>query len=153
MERQFRELQLEQMDALLTSWRATQISSRPKLGWVRAIRESLGMSAVAFARRLGMSDAGVHKLEKAEASDSITLASLRKMAEALDCELQYVLLPRTSLKQHLIDRAKLVVNEQISPIRQSMAREGQSVKESQNKFHYEIAIKELLEGSRRELWK
>ncbi len=77
MERQFRELQLEQMDALLTSWRAAQISSRPKLGWVRAIRESLGMSAVAFARRLGMSDAGAHKLEKAEASDSITLASLR----------------------------------------------------------------------------
>jgi len=53
----------------------------------------------------------------------------------------------------LIDRAKLVVNEQISPIRQSMALEGQSVKESQNKFHYEMAIKELLEGSRRELWK
>jgi predicted DNA-binding mobile mystery protein A len=152
MERKFRELQLEQMDALLASWRAAQISSRPKLGWVRAIRESLGMSAVAFARRLGMSVAGVSKLENAEASDSITLASLRKLADALDCELQYVLLPRTSLKQHLKDRARLVVSEQMRPITQSMALEGQSVEESQNKFHYEMAIKELLEGSRRELW-
>lgn len=41
------------------------------------------MPAAAFARRLGMSHAGVRKLETAEASDAITLASLRKLVAAM----------------------------------------------------------------------
>ena len=101
MDKQFRDLQLHQMDALLETWSAAKLSARPRAGWVRAIRESLGMSAAAFARRLGMTPAGVRKLESAEASDSITLASLRKLAQTLDCELQYALVPRTSLVQQL----------------------------------------------------
>ena len=152
MENQFRDLQLQQMDALLASWRTAQLSTRPRSGWVRAIRESLGMSAAAFARRLGMSHAGVRKLESAEASDAITLASLRKLAEALDCELQYVLLPRTSLKQHVQDRAQAVARERLSPIAHSMSLEDQAVHGSLNKLQLDQAIKELIEGSRRELW-
>lgn len=83
MNKQFRDLQTQQMDALLETWRTAQLSARPRSGWVRAIRESLGMSAAAFARRLGMTPVGVRKLESAEASDAITLASLRKLAQAL----------------------------------------------------------------------
>jgi predicted DNA-binding mobile mystery protein A len=152
MKNPFRDLQLQQMDALLAPCVATPLSARPKVGWVRAIRESLGMSASAFARRLGMSHAGVRKLESAEASDAITLASLRKLAAALDCELQYVLVPRTSLAQHLKDRAQTVAQEQLRPIAHSMALEDQAVTGSLNKLQLDLAVKALLEGSRRELW-
>jgi predicted DNA-binding mobile mystery protein A len=152
MENQFRDLQLQQMDALLAAWKAAQLSPRPRSGWVRAIRESLGMSAAAFARRLGMSHAGVRKLENAEASDAITLASLRKLAEALDCELQYALVPRTSLSQQVKERAESVARERLRPIAHSMALEDQAVQGPLTKLQLELAIKELLEGSRRELW-
>jgi len=152
MKNQFRDLQLQQMDALLASWKATQLSARPRSGWVRAIRESLGMSAAAFARRLGMSHAGVRKLESAEASDAITLASLRKLAEALDCELQYALVPRTSLKQYVQDRAEAIARERLRPISHSMALEDQAVQGPLDKLQLEFAVKDLLEGSRRELW-
>lgn len=152
MKNQFRDLQLQQMDELLTPWRAARLSARPKSGWVRAIRESLGMSAAAFARRLGMSHAGVSRLENSEASDAITLASLRKLAEALDCELQYALVPRTSLAQHVTERAKTVARERLRPIAHSMALEDQAVQEPSSRLQQELTIKELLEGSRRELW-
>ncbi|HQT82267.1 MAG TPA: mobile mystery protein A [Ferrovaceae bacterium] len=152
MIKQFRDLQLQQMDALLKTWKATQLSVRPKSGWVRAIRESLGMSAAAFARRLGMTPAGVRKLESAEASDAITLASLRKLAQALDCELQYALVPRTSLVQQVKNQAETVARERLRPIAHSMALEDQAVQEPQNKLQLELAIKDLIEGSRRELW-
>jgi predicted DNA-binding mobile mystery protein A len=152
MIKQFRDLQLQQMDALLKTWKATQLSVRPKSGWVRAIRESLGMSAAAFARRLGMTPVGVRKLESAEASDAITLASLRKLAQALDCELQYALVPRTSLVQQVKNRAETVARERLRPIAHSMALEDQAVQEPQNKLQLELAIKDLIEGSRRELW-
>lgn len=152
MEIQFRDLQLQQMDALLDAWKAAQLGARPRSGWVRAISESLGMSAAAFARRLGMSHAGVRKLENAEASDVITLASLRKLAEALDCELQYALVPRTSLAQQVKDQAKSVAQERLRPIAHSMALEDQAVQGSLAKLQLELAVKELLKGSRRKLW-
>jgi predicted DNA-binding mobile mystery protein A len=152
MNKQFRDLQTQQMDALLETWRTAQLSARPRSGWVRAIRESLGMSAAAFARRLGMTPVGVRKLESAEASDAITLASLRKLAQALDCELQYALVPRNRLQQQVRDRAEMVARERLRPIAHSMALEDQAVQGPQNKLQLEAAIKELIEGSRRELW-
>ena len=152
MNKQFRDLQTQQMDALLETWRTAQLSARPRSGWVRAIRESLGMSAAAFARRLGMTPVGVRKLESAEASDAITLASLRKLAQALDCELQYALVPRNSLLQQVRDRAEMVARERLRPIAHSMALEDQAVQGPQNKLQLEVAIKDLIEGSRRELW-
>ncbi len=152
MDKQFRELQLQQMDALLGPWKSAQLCVRPKSGWVRAVRETLGMSAAAFARRLGMSHAGVRKLEAAEASDAITLATLRKLAQALDCELLYALVPRTSLSQQLQDRAQAVAEERLLPIAHSMALEDQAVTGPSNKLQFDRAVQEILEGSRRELW-
>jgi hypothetical protein len=37
----------------------------------------------------------VQQLEKAEASDRITLAALRRVGEAMGCELVYALVPKT----------------------------------------------------------
>ena len=149
---QLRDLKLQQMDAQLAPWKEAHLSARPASGWVCAIREALGMSAAAFARRLGMSHAGVRKLEAAEASDAITLARLRKLAAALDCELHYALVPRTNLELQLHDRAEFVAKERLRPITHSMALEDQAVNSSHNKLQLALASKELLEGSRRELW-
>lgn len=152
MDKQFRDLQLQQMDALLSSWKSAQLCARPKSGWVRAVRETLGMSAAAFARRLGISHAGVRKLEASEASDVITLATLRKLAQALDCELQYALVPRTSLTQQIQDRAHAVANEKLLPIAYSMALEDQAMNVPLSKLHFDLAVRELIDGSRRKLW-
>jgi predicted DNA-binding mobile mystery protein A len=152
MKNQFRDLQLYQMDQLLARWTSVRTSPRPRSGWVKSIRESLGMSASALARRLGMSHAGIKKLELAEANDVITLASLRKLAEALDCELHYALVPRTSLAQHIQARAAVVVAERMRPILHTMALEDQAVQDSVNKLQFDSTVKDLIEGSRRGLW-
>ena len=152
MKQQFRDLQLQQMETLLGSWKAAQLSARPRPGWVRAIRDALGMSAAAFSRRLGMSPAGVRKLETAEASDAITLVSLRKLAAALDCELHYALVPRTSLAQQLQHQAETVVKAHLHPIAHSMALEDQAVHGASNQRQINLAVKDLLAGSRRQLW-
>ena len=52
-----------------------------------------------MGQRLGITASGVRKLEQAEAADAITLATLRRVAEALDCELHYALVPRQPLRQ------------------------------------------------------
>jgi predicted DNA-binding mobile mystery protein A len=150
--KRFQELQLRQTDALLSPWRSAQLPARPPSGWSRAIRDALGMTATALARRLGMSDAGVRKLEKAEAEDAITLASLRKLAKALDCELHYALVPRVTLAQRLQDRAMEVAIDRLRPVSHSMSLEDQAVQGDARDAQRELLASELLAGSRRELW-
>ncbi|CAN7146889.1 MULTISPECIES: helix-turn-helix domain-containing protein [unclassified Variovorax] len=110
------------------------------------------MSGAALARRLGLTPAGVRKLEQAEARGTITLASLRKLAQALDCELKYALVPRTSLSQQLQDRALEVARERMYPVSHSMSLEDQKVGEAMSDVQGELPARELLQGSRRELW-
>jgi len=152
MDKRFQDLQLHQMDAILAELRNARLPARPPSGWVRAIRDALGMTAAALARRLGMSHAGVRKLEKAEADEVITLASLRKLADALDCELQYALVPRHSLEQTLKRRALHVARERLRPVAHSMALEDQAVERSMSTVQLELLAREILAGSRRQLW-
>ena len=89
-----KELRLAQMDAVLQDAASHPLPPRPPAGWLRAIREALGMTSGVLAERLGVTASGARKLEQAEAVDAITLGTLRRVAEALDCDLQYALVPR-----------------------------------------------------------
>lgn len=152
MNKKFANLQLYQMDSALSKLRDTRPPSRPGNGWIKAIRESLGMSASALARKLGVTPHSIAKLEKAEADDKITLASLRKLANALDCELQYTLVPRQSLEKILQERAMTVARVRLRPISHSMSLEDQSVDHSVSEKQLELLAKEILDGPRRNLW-
>lgn len=152
MDKRLRGLQVRQMDASLSQWREARLPAHPSVGWSRAIREALGMPAATLARRLGMTSAGVRKLEQAEAGQVITLASLRKLADALDCELQYALVPRKSLAQQLQDRALQVASERLRPVSHSMSLEDQAVQGPARDVQRELLAQELLEGPRRALW-
>lgn len=102
---EFRTLQRKQLDAKLerAGLRAVE---QPRMGWIRAIRAALGMSALQLGKRLGMSPQGVLELEKREVAQTVTLATLRRVADALDAELVVALLPKTSLEVMVRDQAR-----------------------------------------------
>ena len=152
MNKKFANLQLHQIDSALTKLRESPAPIRPSAGWVKTIRESLGMSASALARKLGITPSSIAKLENAEADEKITLASLRKLANALDCELQYSLVPRKLLEEILGERAMTVAKERLRPISHSMSLENQSVDKSARDKQLELLAKEILDGPRRNLW-
>lgn len=64
-------------------------------GWLRTIREALDLTLADQAKRLKITPPAVRSFEQAEAEDRITLASLRRTAAAMDCELVYTLMPRS----------------------------------------------------------
>lgn len=68
--------------------------NRPAHGWLRAVRQALGLSGAALGRTLRVTPSAVQDYEKAEAADTITLATFRRVAAALDCELVVALVPR-----------------------------------------------------------
>lgn len=128
MRREFRSLRLKQLDRALEPYRAGRKELRPAKGWMRAIRQALGISAEELARRLGTSRQLPLQLEKAEAEDRITLKSLRAAANALDCDLVYALVPRADSMQELIEnRVRSQVRERVLAIEHSMALENQAV--------------------------
>src|SRR6266403_836753 len=71
----------------------------PLRGWIKAIREALGMSTLQLAKRLKIKQPSVVALEQSEAKGTIELATLRRVAEALDCTLVYALVPNKPLAQ------------------------------------------------------
>jgi predicted DNA-binding mobile mystery protein A len=145
-------LQSAQIEAALSAWRAAKLPARPAQGWVRAIREALGMPANVYAKKLGITGGGLASLEKAESNQTITLASLHKMADALGCELQYALVPRQSLQEQLRQRAAAQADAQLRPIAHSMALEDQAVLGQARQLQRDMLIQELLSGPRRKLW-
>ena len=110
------------------------------------------MSASALARKLSVTPRNISKLEKAEADEKITLASLRKLASALDCELQYALVPRKSLEELLEDRAISIARDRLCPISHSMSLENQTIDKPTQEKQLQLLAKEILDGPRRNLW-
>lgn len=87
----------QHLDARAQRLRPLARDPRPRRGWIRAIRDALGMSTTELARRLELSQQSVSDLERSEQHETIRLSTLRRVADALDCDLVYALIPRTSL--------------------------------------------------------
>lgn len=153
MKQNFTELKLRQLDATLNRWRSADLPSRPPIGWIKAVREGLGMAAAHLAVRLGVTTSTVTRLETSETDDTITLASLRRAAEALGCELHYALVPKQSLANTLEDRAMTVARRQMSAISHTMALESQATSKDAVEEQTRDLAENLLKGSRRSLWR
>jgi predicted DNA-binding mobile mystery protein A len=84
----------QRMEDALPGYRLGRAAAGEMVSWVRAVRQAVGMPAVEFARRMGVQEREVYRMERAEAKSRIELGSLRRAAEALDCELIYAVTPR-----------------------------------------------------------
>lgn len=100
---------------------------RPSGGWIKAIREALGMSAVQLGDRMGLTRQRIHEIEKAELHGNVTLNSLRKAAEELECSLIYTLVPNAPLEKIVGDRARNIARQDLAHLNQTMALEDQAV--------------------------
>jgi predicted DNA-binding mobile mystery protein A len=99
----------------------------PVRGWIKAVREALGMTTAQLAKRLGIKQPTVVALEQSEAKGTIELATLRRVAEALDCTLVYALVPNKPLEAMVRGRARLFARLRRGPVEHSMLLEDQKV--------------------------
>lgn len=116
----------ELLDAHFKEWQPLRSLARPPRGWVRAVREALGMSAAALGARLGTTAGAVLRLEQSEAADRIQLDTLRRAADALGCDLVYLLVPRRPLTTVVRERASELAHAQVAAVEQTMRLEDQA---------------------------
>ena len=148
-----RELAIEQLDRATAPLRSTS-RSIPKTGWVRAIRTAIGMTSAQLGHRLGVTMQSLLESEKREATGDITLTQLRKIGEALNCDLYYVLVPRAPLSDMVKDRARQLATRDAEELAHSMALEDQQTDRALKERQIESAVQRLLSGRRwSELWR
>ena len=116
----------ELMDSHFDEWQQLRTLARPPRGWVRAVREALGMSTAALGARLGITAGAVTRLEQSEAADRIRLDTLRRAADALGCDLVYLLVPRRPLSAVVQERARELARSQVAAVEQTMLLEDQA---------------------------
>jgi len=127
MKREYRNLRLKQLAASLDSFGNGRHTPRPLKGWLRSVREALGITQRQIADELGITRQSVQDFETAEAGDRITLRNLRRVAEAMGCVLVYSVVPKSGTIQELADREALSkITKRVLSVEHSMALEGQA---------------------------
>jgi predicted DNA-binding mobile mystery protein A len=142
----------QQLDRRFASLRKTNDFARPPRGWIKAIREALGMSTTQLAKRLRVAQTRVSQMEKAEVESAIRLQTLKQVAEALDCTLVYALIPNKPLEEIVHDRAAHIADLQLARTNHTMRLENQALGSPALLAERERLIRQLIEQNPRSLW-
>ena len=126
-----RRLEVGRLDEYFQTLKAESGLSRqvPPRGWIRAMRDALGMSAAQLAKRIGVSRGALYKLEQREASRSIALKQLDRAANAMDCDVFYAIVPRETLEQSIRNQSRKKAETQLYKANVSMGLEAEGVKD------------------------
>lgn len=108
------------------------------------------MSQRDMAARLGVTGAAIAKFERSEDLGTISLATLSKAAEALDCTLVYALVPNTSLGDTVNSRARKIARAELDYVADTMALEKQSIDPEEIDHILEARADEIVDAGR--LW-
>lgn len=144
----FQRLQLKIFDQHVAN---IQICDRPSDGWIRSIRKSIGMSIRQLSERIGVSQQAVSKLEEGELDNAITLKTLRRAAEAMDCKLVYAIVPNQGKLEDIVKKqAYKKAKEIVEPVNHTMLLEDQGVEGVKEKIAETAA--ELVNNLNSKLW-
>lgn len=153
MSDRLKEMVLRQLNDQLEAVLSGEADSLPNEGWIRAIRSALGMTLEQLAEKIGVSHATLHEYEKREAKGTITLASLRKTAEALNCDFVHAFVPRKGDFEDLRERqARLAAEKVVERTSHSMALENQEVSEREKEEEIEDLREEFLSTWDNSIW-
>jgi len=141
-----------QLDKRLSALGNIEGLTCPPRGWVKAVREALGMTTLQLAKRIGVSQPRVVTLEQAESRGAITIERLERAARALDCRLVYALVPRQSLDALVKERALSLAKKRLAATSHTMVLEAQGVEIGDESEQLERLVRQVIERAGSELW-
>jgi predicted DNA-binding mobile mystery protein A len=106
MKAHFDDVALSQVSRRVEEIRKSKDKTSVRGGWINYMRVALGLTLSDLSKIVGLTVATVSQAEKREVEGKITLANLKKMAEAMDCDLVYSFVPRKEIKTFINDKAR-----------------------------------------------
>jgi predicted DNA-binding mobile mystery protein A len=141
-----------QLDKQLNNVKFILNFARPIYGWIKTIRNALGMTSRQFAKRIGVTQARASAIETGEMEDSLTLKSAKEAATALNCKLVYFLIPEKSLEKTVSDQAIKFVKSNIRSVVQTMGLENQGISPADSDDFIKIRAEEILQENAAKIW-
>ncbi|MFM6938478.1 MAG: helix-turn-helix domain-containing protein [Aquirufa sp.] len=146
-------LSYHQLDDQIHAFDNGQRQDRIPGGWIHATRTSIGMTLQQLASRLGLSVPAIKKFEQREQAESISLASLHKVARAMDMELVYYFRPKdTSLEAMMDARIERKAKELMRISDQAMLLENQIIDNKNKEREFNRLISEIKQQKLSSLW-
>lgn len=125
---------------------------RPQKGWIKAIRDALGMTSIQLGSKMGVSSPRILAIEKDEALGNIKLSTLERAASAMGCEMVYMIVPQTSLNEMVNRQAETKAKELLKRVEHSMSLENQSSSEEELSMQMKVLVQKFLKGPQARLW-
>ncbi len=146
-------LSVHQLDDQIRQYVNGQRFDRIPQGWIRSSRTAIGMTLKQLAERLGFSVPAAKNFEMREVDEAITLASLRKIANAMEMDLVYYFKPKQdSLDDLLQFRSELKAKELMERSNQAMLLENQEADNKNKSREYDRLITEIRNQKLSSLW-
>jgi predicted DNA-binding mobile mystery protein A len=132
-------LQFQQLNEKMGQLTVLQHVIVPPIGWIKAIRNGIGMSMEQLGKKLSITKQGVMDIEKRENEGAITIKSMKEIAMAMDMQFVYGFVPKAgSLEQMIETRALEIASKIVERTSTTMKLEDQA----NSKERVEKAIKE-----------
>ncbi len=124
---------------------------KPHKGWIRAVRDALGMTTTQLAKRLKVSQPTLFEYEKREIEGTITLNTLEKAAQAMGCRLLYAIVPENTLEALVQRQAEKVARAMFNKVEHTMRLEEQEISNDETNYQFQKFLDKVKEQSSR-LW-
>ena len=146
-------LLITQLDQKLKPFAAIKNSSVPTKGWIHTIRTSLNMTMEQLGNKLGITKQGVKKIEESEAKCTVSIKTLKEVANAIDMQLVYGFVPKTGTVQDLINqKAEKLATKIVLRTHKNMQLENQAITDTKLKRAIKELAEELAREMKRSLW-
>jgi predicted DNA-binding mobile mystery protein A len=109
------------------------------------------MPARLMGERLSVTQGAVFAMERSEAAGTIQLDTLRRAADALDCDLVYALVPRSSLDTIVRTAGLEALSMHDNLVARTMLLEDQAVDHEERRAQVAAMLERIVDS--RELWR
>lgn len=116
----------EQLDSKITPFKDFASTGLSNIGWIKSIREALGMTSSQLAARAGLSQSRISHIEKAETDGNIKLSTMQNIARSLGMEFVYGFVPKNTLEAMVREQARKIAMERMKRLSHTMSLELQS---------------------------
>jgi predicted DNA-binding mobile mystery protein A len=110
------------------------------------------MTAGQLGRRVGVSQNAISEAEAAETTGGITLRTIRKIADGLNCDLVYALVPRDSMAAMVRNQANLAARRMVIEVSHGMSLEEQSTGAATLESEIDAVRERLIAQDSRQIW-
>lgn len=121
-------------------------------GWIKSIREALGMSTQQLAKRVGIDQSRISRLENAEIDGDLKLSSLKKIADGLNMQFVYGFVPKNSLEDMVREQARKVALKRMAKVNHTMRLEEQELANDEKAKSFDDLVQKILIENPRDFW-